>query len=711
MKKTILFTTLALACLLLFGLTGTVMAGDVTTTGEVNDQSGNGIVPIYVAGNPSCSDLGYPHGYKFDVFYTDGTANTHPLGLGTVSWTSDGTYVDWTSTFGVDAVIVKGGPNANSYVYDPPTESFGDTGLHSPINKDDPYGLSHVEFCYDYEVQVSKTAETSYTRKYKWTIDKSVTPETHDLFRGDSADSTYTVAVEKIVTEYDFKVTGTITIVNPDPTYKATITEVKDVLPGGTNISVNCGVSFPYELASKGTLTCSYSADLPDKDARVNTATVTTTGKVGCGSGVKDVIFGDPTTVVGYASIHVDDSNGGSWEFNDTGSVSYTKTFACDKDKGTHDNTATIRETGAKDDASVSVNCYALEVTKDAYTSHKRTWDWTVDKSADQTALTLSIGQQFLVHYTVALGAASTDSDWKVKGLITIKNPAPIEAKLDATLTEVSDLVSPDIAATVDCAGAEFPFTLKAGESLYCGYEANLPDASERTNTATAVLQNKPSGTTNFSGTAQVAFGAPTEIDECVAVTDDLYGALGEVCASGLPKSFEYSRYVGPYDVCGDYQVKNTATAVTNDTEKQIEDFWTLDVHVPCLCGCTLTPGYWKTHSIFGPAPYDDTWALIGENTPFFMSGQTWYGALWTNPAGGNAYWILAHAYIAAKLNILNGADPTVVTAQLAQAEAFFNAYKPTDKLSKTLRADIIALAGWLDAYNNGYIGPGHCSE
>ena len=74
--------------------------------------------------------------------------------------------------------------------------------------------------------------------------------------------------------------------------------------------------------------------------------------------------------------------------------------------------------------------------------------------------------------------------------------------------------------------------------------------------------------------------------------------------------------------------------------------------------GCTLTPGYWKTHSKYGPAPYDATWAEIGEDTPFFASGKTWYDALWTEPKGGEAYYILAHAYIAAALNFKNGADP-----------------------------------------------------
>jgi hypothetical protein len=48
---------------------------------------------------------------------------------------SDGIYVDWSSTFGIDAVIVKGGPNANSYVYDTHgVEGYEDGGLAPPDN-------------------------------------------------------------------------------------------------------------------------------------------------------------------------------------------------------------------------------------------------------------------------------------------------------------------------------------------------------------------------------------------------------------------------------------------------------------------------------------------------------------------------------------------------------------------------------------------------
>ncbi|HSD84828.1 MAG TPA: DNRLRE domain-containing protein [Anaerolineae bacterium] len=131
---------------------------------------------------------------------------------------------------------------------------------------------------------------------------------------------------------------------------------------------------------------------------------------------------------------------------------------------------------------------------------------------------------------------------------------------------------------------------------------------------------------------------------------------------------------------------------------------------LPPSGGCSLTPGYWKTHSKYGPAPYDSTWAKVGEVTAFFLSGQSWYQVLWTEPAG-NAYYILAHAYIAAYLNGLNGADTSTIDAQLTRAAALFNVYAPTTTLSKAVRQDFINTASVLDQYNNGYIGPGHCSE
>jgi len=130
--------------------------------------------------------------------------------------------------------------------------------------------------------------------------------------------------------------------------------------------------------------------------------------------------------------------------------------------------------------------------------------------------------------------------------------------------------------------------------------------------------------------------------------------------------------------------------------------------------GCTLTLGYWKTHSEFGPAPYDATWALLasGASTPFFLSGQSWYEAFNT-PVAGNAYYILAHQYMAAVLNGLAGASTAAVTTELAAAATLLGTYTPAQIAALESKDAVVkqfkSLGETLDNYNTGLIGPGHC--
>src|SRR5262245_19754715 len=89
------------------------------------------VTPVFVPGNPTCQDLGYDFGFKIDP----PVSGTYSIdGINTVTFTTDGVSFDWSSTLGMDAVISKGGPVANVYIYDPPAEATSDTGLHSPVN-------------------------------------------------------------------------------------------------------------------------------------------------------------------------------------------------------------------------------------------------------------------------------------------------------------------------------------------------------------------------------------------------------------------------------------------------------------------------------------------------------------------------------------------------------------------------------------------------
>jgi len=165
--------------------------------------------------------------------------------------------------------------------------------------------------------------------------------------------------------------------------------------------------------------------------------------------------------------------------------------------------------------------------------------------------------------------------------------------------------------------------------------------------------------------------------------------------------------------VCGPYTFGNTATFLAGSGADGSASA-TVNIDVPCEIGCTLTPGYWKTHSSYGPAPYDDTWAMIpgGADAIFFLSGKTYHQVLWTPPQG-NVYYILAHAYIAAQLNRLNGASFQAAATAFNQATSILQSATPASLAGvKGMNKNVIVgLAATLDGYNNGLIGPGHCSE
>ena len=131
-------------------------------------------------------------------------------------------------------------------------------------------------------------------------------------------------------------------------------------------------------------------------------------------------------------------------------------------------------------------------------------------------------------------------------------------------------------------------------------------------------------------------------------------------------------------------------------------------------CKCTLTYGYWKTHSEYGPAPYDASWEYLsdGADTPFFNSGLTYYEMFWEEPAG-DLYFALAHQYAAAELNLLYGSmAPPAVDAALAGAKMLFEAQGDGDTtLNAMERRKAARWITTIDNYNNGVTGPGHCDE
>ena len=83
-------------------------------------------------------------------------------------------------------------------------------------------------------------------------------------------------------------------------------------------------------------------------------------------------------------------------------------------------------------------------------------------------------------------------------------------------------------------------------------------------------------------------------------------------------------------------------------------------------------------------------------------------------PLGMAAYIILAHQYIAAELNQLNDASiPLMILESWEDAGELLVEYESALDIPKKTsdRNEAINLSEMLDAYNNGTIGPGHCSD
>ncbi len=381
---------------------------------------------------------------------------------------------------------------------------------------------------------------------------------------------------------------------------------------------------------------------------------------------------------------------------------------------GSYQITATVyhQSINGQDNVSAGGSNYVvcivspLIISKTANTSFTRTWAWTIDKSADQSALLLAKTQVMSVNYTVGLTSTPTDSNWAVSGNISVMNPVgnPV------ITVAVMDSMSLTGVVSVACPSN----TIAPGATLNCTYATPVASGASQTNTATVTASES---VLNGSAMANVDFSsaAITSVDESITVTDTLKGALGVVNA-GVPASFNYSLTLGvPVEsdvdlVCGANTINNTASFITNDTSSTGSDSAVVTATVDCPQGCTLTQGYWKNHAV---KHFNPTWTSVGgPNAMFFTSGMTWLQIFQTPPKGGNVYYQLAHQYMAAKLNKNNGAAvPSSVAAALAGAEAWFPGKNPATVVKGKDDSNAKTWASILGQYNEGLIGPGHCSD
>jgi len=602
--------------------------------------------------------------------------------------------------------------------------------------------------CYD--LNVTKTAHGFYSRYFEWDITKSVAPESWAMFTGESGTSDYTVNLVRTgFHENDWQVSGAIRIANSHPTRDADLDQVLDNA-GGIPGDVNCASMI---VPAGGSLVCSYATAVQDAvDANpfgdTNTATATqqlydfATSGAETPHGTKDYAG---THAINFAEIDVElvdeeatvsDTYAGSTvvgTYAGDKTFTYSRTFTCDADGGQHDNTASFATndtplTGS-DDASVTVDCYDLNVTKTADEFYTRTFEWYILKSVDNPGpITVQRGGSVDVNYQVEVGVLRfTDNDWQVTGNITIANSHPTR---NADLNQVIDNAG-GITGVVSCGS----LTVPAGGSLVCSYVTAVQDAVDAnpfggTNTATATQQlydfassgaATADGTKDYFGTSPIIFGEPTNyVDEQIVVNDSVAGYLGTVNAltDTPPVYFTYARTITPDEVtCGEITVDNTATFTTTDTGTTGSASASVIINVPCE-GCT--PGFWRggAGSLLWDDPVDPgdpQWVYGGVNpfvhgtlfNDFFntvtdnrLNGQTMFQIVSNDGGIANSAEKAARDMVAAYLN--ESAFPGTFPADtLAALKAEW--YAAVTGGDSALDAFHILVGGWNNPPEGGY--------
>src|SRR6266571_2079884 len=250
-----------------------------------------------------------------------------------------------------------------------------------------------------------------------------------------------------------------------------------------------------------------------------------------------------------------------------------------------------------------------LTITKDANGSETNTFTWTIQKDVDHTKVVDSSGSATF-NYTVTVSHdGGTISNVKVTGTISVFNPNVDSSNntVPVTIDSVTDQLSDGTNCSVTNGGNQTLTQFQTDFAYTCTLSA-LP-SGKLNNTASVnwsqqLLDNGAlldAGSANFifvNGGIGIIF-AETKVDDCVNVTDDLEGNLGQACVGGAnPSTFTYSHTVaGTPGTC--VSQDNTATFTTNTTgatglaSKSVQMCTPEDLEVTK----NSTPGFTRTYN------------------------------------------------------------------------------------------------------------------
>lgn len=262
------------------------------------------------------------------------------------------------------------------------------------------------------------------------------------------------------------------------------------------------------------------------------------------------VPYSDLNTLTAYATINVYETGHGAWNL--------TISHGCP-----------------------GVSPQDLTVSKTAEPSYTRTYDWTIDKSADKPIVySVGGGESEAVNYTIAVTRdAGTDSDWAVSGTITIHNPNNFEV-LDVTV--IDD----------DCTVTGSPLNVPAGGDATADYVCTFTENPvSGTNTATATWADFGSPNTSASGSADYTFGEPTRLVNDEIDVTDTNGGKWHFTDSGS-ETYQ-GTYTDPAGTCTPHENIATIDQTGATDAVTVEDCQGADLTVTK----TATPTFTRTYA------------------------------------------------------------------------------------------------------------------
>lgn len=280
--------------------------------------------------------------YNFDFFYCERHTTLADLKIETSILLYTCTCLDACGVCGGDnssCAGCDGVPNSGK-VYDACGVCGGDNSTCTDVLPP----ITDIEFCYDYELRVNKTAQGLFDKLVEWLVQKQANPTNITALAGQGANTTYTVTLTKHEEDAHWRVIGTITVENPSPlNINVTVEDTLAPAQPSADTFINCpngGVIEPY-----GTIECSYFVlDLLDTSPTLNVALVTASGGVGFGTATAPVTFeysgittGEPDVL--YLEDHVDDEDPiflGT--FNESTSFNYTSEYVCPTAQSEYDS-------------------------------------------------------------------------------------------------------------------------------------------------------------------------------------------------------------------------------------------------------------------------------------------------------------------------------------------------------------------------------------